>query len=61
MTTTEPEVNPKGKYTLQQARKALGVSASTFWRMRKDGIIPTHKRPGLLSPYVWGKDIIAAW
>lgn len=65
MTTTEPKVDPNGKYGLTEAAKLLGVSRSTLNRAAnlqdKARSIPSSIRRSTGRRVFLGQDLINYW
>ena len=58
----KPDVNPAGRYSINETRKALGgIARSTLQEWEKKGYIKrSHFRTGL-RPFYTGHDIIKCW
>ena len=61
MTHTRPQVEPDGRYTVQQAAKALGVERHTIYRYFDNGSLKFRVRKADNRRVTTGKWIIECW
>lgn len=61
ITMDKPDVNPAGRYSIEQTRKVLGIARSTLSEWEKRGYIRRNYFKASLRPFFKGIDIIKCW
>ena len=62
ITMVKPDVNPAGRYSIDETRKALGnIARSTLSQWEKKGYINRSYFKTSLRPFFTGHDIIKCW
>ena len=61
ITMKEPEVNPSGRYSIEQTRRLLGIARSTLYEWERKGYISSHLHKHTLRRFYTGIDILRCW
>lgn len=61
MTSTEPKVEPTGRYSITETCVALGIHRNTLRRYTDNHAIPCHLRKTTGAKFYFGKDIQKFW
>lgn len=62
MTTTEPDIDPDGRYTVAQAARLLEVDRATIYRYIERGALKAMKRRKVSKTKILpGEDLILLW
>ena len=61
ITMEKPNVNPAGRYSVEQTRKSLGIARSTLKEWDKRGYIKRSYHKAGLRPFYTGLEILKCW
>lgn len=61
MTTEEPKVTPTGRYSSNEAAKALGIHRNTLRSYTDKGYIRCKFRRNTYRPFYMGSEILRFW
>ena len=61
ITMEKPDVNPAGRYSVNDTRKLLGIARSTLAEWEKKGYIKRSYFKTGLRPFFKGNDILKCW
>ena len=61
MVTEQPQVNPAGRYSVNQTVELLGISRRTLYRYTEAGRIKCGYRKADMKRFYRGSEIIKCW
>ena len=61
MTSTQPQVDPEGRYSHCEAARKLGINRNTLRLHREQGHIRCNYRSDTYRPFYLGSEILKFW
>ena len=61
ITMEKPDVNPAGRYSVEQTRRLLGIARSTLMEWDRRGYIRRYYHKAGMRPFYKGIDILKCW